>query len=111
MSDTTTDARPAGRARIEPPDLSERGGLKDGVPQRSDERMFMQLLAFGDCAEPREVAAHLAGVAEGVVVYEDLNDPHGIAVLTASRDPNVFVDDVRPRLTTGPMAGLTLKPQ
>src|SRR5690242_7457974 len=40
--------RPA-RARIEPPDLSEKGGLKDGVPQRSDERLFMQLLVFGGC--------------------------------------------------------------
>ena len=38
------------------------------------------------------------------------SDPHGIAVLTMSRDPGVFISDVRPRLTTGPMAGLTLKP-
>src|SRR4051812_24152452 len=99
-----------GRARIEPPDLSERGGVKDGQPQRSDERTFMQLLAFGDCTDPRAVAAHLAGAADVVVVYEDLNDPHGIAVLTASTDPNVFVDSVRPRLAGGPMAGLRLKP-
>jgi chlorite dismutase len=52
----------------------------------------------------------MAGAAEAVVVYEDLNDPHGIAVLTMSRDPDVFISEVRPRLTTGPMAGLTLKP-
>src|SRR5258708_38336012 len=36
-----------GRARVEPPDLSEKGGLKDGVAQRSDERLFVQLLVFG----------------------------------------------------------------
>ena len=35
------------REGIEPPDLSETGGLKGGVPQRSDARLFMQLLAFG----------------------------------------------------------------
>ena len=99
-----------GRARIQPPDLSEKGGVKDGVPQRSDERLFMQLLAFGDCADPQAAVRHMAGAAEAVVVYEDLNDPHGIAVLTASQDPDVFIDSVRPRLTTGPMAGLTLKP-
>ena len=31
----------------EPPDLSEKGGAKNGQPQRSDQRLFMQLLAFG----------------------------------------------------------------
>ena len=110
MPDTETPARPAGRGRIEPPDLSEKGGLKDGQPQRSDERLFMQLLAFGECANARAAAAHMSGAAEAVVVYEDLNDPHGIAVLSVSTNPNVFIEHVRPRLTTGPMAGLTLKP-
>jgi chlorite dismutase len=110
MSEAETPARPSGRERIEPPDLSEKGGLKDGQPQRSDQRLFMQLLAFGECADARAAAAHMAGVAEAVVVYEDLNDPHGIAVLTVSQNPDVFINDVRPRLTTGPMAGLTLKP-
>jgi hypothetical protein len=110
MPDTETPARPQGRARIEPPDISEKGGQKDGQPQRSDERLFMQLLAFGECGDARAAAAHMAGAAEAVVVYEDLNDPHGIAVLSASTDPNVFIEQVRPRLTTGPMAGLTLKP-
>jgi hypothetical protein len=110
MPDTETPARPTGRGRIEPPDLSEKGGLKDGQPQRSDERLFMQVLAFGECADARAAAAHMAGAAEAVVVYEDLNDPHGIAVLSVSGNPNVFIEHVRPRLTTGPMAGLTLKP-
>jgi chlorite dismutase len=85
--------------------------MKDGQPQRSDERLFMQLLAFGECADAGSVLKHLAGAADGVAVYEDLNDPHGIAVLTVSEDPNVFVTQVRPRLTTGPFAGLSLKPQ
>src|SRR3982074_467123 len=102
---------PAGRERILPPDLSEKGGSKDGRPQRSDDRLFMQLLAFGECADARAAAAHLAGAADAVVVYEDLNDPRGVAVLTVSQDPNVFVDRVRPRLASGPMAGLPLKPQ
>jgi chlorite dismutase len=112
-TNTSTDisAAPRGRARIEPPDLSEKGGLKDGQPQRSDRRLFMQLLAFGDCADARGLASHLDGSAETVVIYEDLNDPRGLAVLTVSEDPNVFVDSVRPRLTTGPFAGLRLKPE
>ena len=110
MSSEPSAARPPGRARIEPPDISEKGGLKDGQPQRSDERLFMQLLAFGDCGDSRTVATHLEGAADAVVVYEDLNDPRGIAVLTVSQDPNVFISKVRPRLTSGPLAGLPLKP-
>lgn len=110
MGETETAARPTGRARIEAPDLSETGGLKNGEPQRSDRRLFMQLLAFGGCRDARVVAAHLDGAAEAVVVYEDLNDPYGIAVLTASEHPATFVDSVRPRLAAGPTAELTLKP-
>ena len=96
---------------MEAPDISEKGGLKDGQPQRSDRRLFMQLLAFGECADAGAVASHLAGAAEAVVVYEDLNDPHGIAVLTVSERPDVLLDVVRPRLGSGPMAALRLKPQ
>jgi hypothetical protein len=106
-----TDARPTGRALIEPPDISEKGGIKDGQAQRSDARLFMQLLAYGDCPDARAIASYLDGVADGVVVYEDLNDPRGIGVLTISDDPNVFINRVRPRLSAGAMQGLTLKPQ
>jgi len=111
MSDTPDAAtRPTGRARIEPPEIAERGGLKDGQPQRSDDRLFMQLLAFGGCPDARTVATHLTGAADAVVVYEDLNDPAGIAVLAISEDPNVFISGVRPRLASGPAAALQLKP-
>lgn len=105
------ESRPTGRARIEPPDISERGGLKNGQPQRSDSRLFMQLLVFGDCTDAASVLSYLDGVADGVAVYEDLNDPRGIAVLTLGEDPDVFVSRVRPRLTAGVMKGLTLKPR
>jgi chlorite dismutase len=98
------------RAKIQPPDLSEKGGAKDGVPQRSDERLFMQLLAFGGCADARAVASHLEQAGVEGVVYEDTNDPRGIAVLSLTRTPEAFVERVRPALNGGPCAALTLKP-
>jgi hypothetical protein len=101
-----TDAR----ARLEPPDISERGGLKGGQPQRSDERLFMQLLVYTGCDDAREVADCIARAAIDAVVYADLNDPRGIAVLSVAQDPNVFVDIVRPLLSTGPVAALHMKP-
>jgi hypothetical protein len=106
-------ARTERRRGPEPPDLSEKGGNRNGVPQRSDERLFMQLLVFGDCADSKALAA-LAGALEATgmsgVLYEDVNDPRGIAVLTIAQDPNEFVDRVRPVLNTGPFAAMTQKP-
>ena len=96
---------------MEPPDLSEKGGARGGVPQRSDERLFMQLMAFGNCRDASAVAAHLAGANVTGVLYEDLNDPRGIAVLTVDRNPGAFVDTVRPLLNRGPFADLVFKPE
>ena len=99
------------RDRIEAPDLSEKGGLKDGVPQRSDNRLFMQLLAFGGCDDARGVGSQLAAAGIEGVVYEDLNDPRGIAVVARARDPAVFVEQLRPQLKSGVCGALTLKPE
>ena len=32
------------------------------------------------------------------MLYEDVNDPRGVALLTFSEDPDVFLDRVRPVL-------------
>jgi hypothetical protein len=96
---------------LEPPDLAEKGGLKGGAPQRSDERLFMQLLAFGGCGDAKPLAAALADAAATGVVYEDLNDPRGVAVLALSRDANFFVDTLRSVLACDPFLGLTPKPE
>jgi hypothetical protein len=101
---------PRGRARVEPPDLSEKGGLKGGVPQRSDERLFMQLLAFGGCTDTHAVARHLQEARIEGAVYEDVNDPRGIAVVTLTVAPEEFVTRVRPVVTSGPFAALGFKP-
>ena len=95
----------------EPPDISERGGMKGGQPQRSDERLFMQLLAYGGCRDPQAVAGAMAGAGIEGAVYADANDPQGIAVLTLTRDPNFFVDMLRPLLNGPAFAGLSAKPE
>jgi Chlorite dismutase len=100
-----------GRARIQPPDLSEKGGVRDGQPQRSDDRLFMQLLAFGGCADAGAVAAHLERSGIEAVVYEDASDPRGIGILSLTQHPETFVEQVRPALNAGPCAALTLKPE
>ena len=75
----------------EPPDLSEKGGIKNGQPQRSNDRLFMQFLAFGGCADTRRCSPMRSPArASTGVLYEDVNDPRGVALLTFSDDPGVL---------------------
>lgn len=99
------------REKIEPPDLSEKGGARNGELQHSDTRLFMQLLAFTGCDDARAAAEYLSSLSLQSVVYEDLNDPSGIAILALGTDPNAFMDILRPALTGGPFAKLTSRPE
>jgi chlorite dismutase len=106
MGDTTETRRGP-----EPPDLSEKGGMKDGQPQRSNDRLFMQFLAFGGCADAAPLAAALARAKITGVLYEDVNDPRGIGLLTFSDDPDFFLDRVRPVLNGPGFSTLLQKPE
>src|SRR6476646_1069837 len=106
-----TDTPERTRRGPEPPDISEKGGMKNGQPQRSDQRLFMQLLAFGGCADTRPLAGALARAGTSGVLYEDANDPRGVVILTFTQDPAVFVDGVRPLLNAAPFASLVQKPE
>jgi len=101
----------AARRGPEPPDLREKGGNKDGQPQHSDERLFMQFLAFGDCASAEPLANALDRAKIAGVLYEDINDPRGIGLLTFNEDPDYFIDRVRPVLNEPPFSALAQKPE
>jgi chlorite dismutase len=94
----------------EPPDISEKGGMKDGQPQRSNERLFMQFMALGGCANATPLADTLARAKISGVLYEDLNDPRGVGLLTFSEDPDFFLDRVRPVLNGPGFSTLVQKP-
>ena len=110
-SDRASMAEHSRRAQIDPPDLSEKGGLRNGEPQRSDDRLFMQLLVFRGCPDVRALAGTLAMLPLETVVYEDLNHPSGVAILGLSRDPNDFIDILRPALAHGELATMVLQPE
>jgi len=95
----------------EPPDISEKGGVRNGQPQRSDRRLFMQFMAFGGAIGTRALADAFAASGVAGVLYEDVNDPHGVGMLTFSDDPNALVDVARPMLASQPFASLTHKPE
>lgn len=101
----------APRKGPEPPDLSERGGMKAGQPQRSDERLFMQLLVYGGCRDTQPLARAVAVPGLDGALYVDANDPQGVGILTVTRDPNFFVDTLRPILNGPAFAALVPKPE
>ena len=82
------------------PDLREKGAPVDGQPQTCDRRLFVQLLAFGGCTGTTPLIDALAGAAVEAVLYEDLNDPAGVALLTMSETPDLFMHTVRRMLHT-----------
>jgi hypothetical protein len=106
-----SESREHARRGPEPPDLSEKGGKRDGEPQRSNDRLFMQFLAFGGCTDVAPLVAALERSGISGVLYEDVNDPRGIGLLTLSQNPGDFVERVRPVLNSAPFAPLTQKPE
>jgi len=113
MADTTAAAASHAHARRgpEPPDIFEKGGMKDGQPQRLNQRLFMQFLAFGACDDAPALATAMKRAGVPGVVYEDVNDPRGVGVLTFTEDPNFFLDTVRPMLNAAPFSSLVQKPE
>ncbi len=71
----------------------------------------MQFLVFGGCRDTRPLVAAMEASAVTGVLYEDANDPRGVAVLTVTQDPNEFIDRVRPMLLTDAFASLEQKPE
>lgn len=93
------------------PDLSEKGRDVRGQVIRSNRRLFMQLLAFGECANLAAVIEAVRAVKAPLAVYRDLNDPFGIGIMTASEDPDFFLGPWRD-LFHGPVfADLMPKPE
>lgn len=102
---------PGSQPTEQPLDIREKGGRREGVQQTSDRRLFMQLLAFGDCDDADGAARALESAQLEGVVYADLGDPRGIAVLTLSERPDHFVTRVRGVLAKPPFSGWRLKPE
>jgi chlorite dismutase len=93
-------------------EVSERGKDAQGNTLMLDRRLFMQLLAFGNCPDPGRIVDMLAEKAPAGVLalYLDLNDPYGLGLLTGHEDPDFFVTGLRELLHTPPFRELSPKP-
>jgi Chlorite dismutase len=83
-------------------EVRERGGARDGIPQILDRRLFMQLMVFesdkklAPADALRNLGAALTRRNVPSVVYEDVNNPHGLGVLSWSEEPLDFAIKLRP---------------
>ena len=99
-----------GRKPIEKPDLSEKGAPKNGKPQSSDRRLFMQLLAFAGSTDSQPLIDALKQASVKGALYEDVNAPRGIAVLALHEDPDFFVTGLRSLVNRDPFSRLAPRP-
>jgi chlorite dismutase len=86
-------------------DVRERGANQ----QASDRRLWMQLQAFGGCADPKPLVRALEASRIEGVLYQDVSDPRGVGVLAMSEDPTFFVSGLREVLNAEPFASLPLR--
>lgn len=96
---------------LEDIDISEKGRDENGRILTADRRLFMQLLAYGGCQDVTPVIHALQRAEINGVLYADLNDPQGIALLTFGEDPDYFLTVLRPFLNQPPFNQLTPKPE
>ena len=103
---------PATKPRgYELPELREKAVNHKGETQLSEKRLYLQLQVYTGCADPRPLSEALQASGIESVLYLDLNDPRGIAVLALSEDPALFAGRFRELLVRPPFAGLVRRPE
>lgn len=91
-------------------DIREKGAPKNGECQLLDRRLFAQLQAFGGAGATAPLAQALSQAGVEGALYEDVNDPRGVAVLALSEDPGFFLGGLRNVFNDAPFSGLQAKP-
>jgi chlorite dismutase len=70
----------------------------------------MQLHAFTGCSDAKPLVRALEASGLEAVLYQDANDPRGIATLSLAEDPALFVRGFRDLLNVEAFAALTHRP-
>jgi len=76
-------------------DIREVGAAKEGIQQRSEQRLFCQLQVFSNCSDATSLISALEASGLDAVLYNNVNDPYGVGVLLMTEDPNNFVTKAR----------------
>jgi len=98
------------QAQIEKPDIREKGAEKDGAPQFADKRLYCQLQVFTGCEDSQPLIQQLKDSGLDSVLYYDVNDPKGVAVLILAENPDIFTTRARELYLSSPFSALTHRP-
>ena len=93
------------------PEVREMGKGPGGEDIYADKRLFFQLQAYSNCTDIQPIIDALAEANVQAALYENVNDPHGIAIMSYSEDPEYFVSDLRTILNKEPFTNLTHEPE
>jgi hypothetical protein len=96
---------------LESVDITEKGRSPSGEVISSNRRLYMQFMAFGNVKDTQTLTWALESERVNGVLYEDINDPRGVGLLTFSESPDYFIDDMRSFLSRPPFGDLTPKPE
>ncbi len=96
---------------MEAPELREFGAAKEGVPQVSYRRLFMQLQVLTGCLDAAHVLEAVKASGLETVVYLDVNDPRGIGILFMTEDAENFTGPWRKLLTGKPFSSYVPRPE
>ena len=102
------DDRPD-ETELEGVDVAEHGRTAEGETTSFDRRLYMQLHAYGGARDTGALASALEAAGVSGTLYEDVNDPTGVALLTLSESPEAFVSEYRSFLQSPPFAELEPK--
>ena len=88
-------------------DVREKGANQ----QVSDRRLFVQLQVWTGCGDGKPLVAAVERSRIEGVLYHDLNDPAGVALLALHGDPAFFATSLREVLHGEPFASLRHRPE
>jgi len=88
---------------------AEKGRSASGEPVFLDRRLFFQLSVFGGARSLQALISALEDAEVPGVLYADVMDPAGVALMTYSDDPAFFTDRLRELLAREPFAGLDIR--
>src|SRR5688572_2427505 len=100
-----------GGGDLESVDITEKGRSPAGETLTSNRRLYMQSLAFGNVKDVQTLTWALESTKVDGVLYEDINDPRGVGLLTYSESPEWFIDELRSILNRPPFTDLAPKPE
>ncbi len=91
---------------MEPVDIAEYGGPRQGERQRLDRRLFVQLRVFTGLEEGSSLISSLEQAALPAVLYTDALDAWGIGLITWNESPEFFTGPLREFLRQSPFQHL-----